>query len=81
METTSVDPIQKLSPKKILKIMKDRQKSAKAVNRVYTSDQYMDGFTRKMYRNKLAYYQNGMRIKDKETIQRINSRSLTKPTI
>ncbi|MCB4235109.1 hypothetical protein LDL59_08445 [Kaistella anthropi] len=52
--------------------MKDPEKSAKAVNLVYTSDQYMDGFTRKMYRNKLAYYQNGMRIKDKETIQRIN---------
>ncbi len=72
METTSVDPIKKLSPKKILKIMKDPEKSAKAVNLVYTSDQYMDGFTRKMYRNKIAYYQNGMRIKDKETIQRIN---------
>ncbi|UOE42310.1 DNA topoisomerase IB [Chryseobacterium suipulveris] len=61
-----------LKPSKILKILKDPVKSAKAVELVYTTDKEFEGITRKKYGKKFHYYLDGVRISDTEEISRIN---------
>ena len=61
-----------LKPSKILNIINDSEKSAKAVKLVYTSDQSACGIKRKPYGKKFHYYKDDERIKDEETISRIN---------
>lgn len=61
-----------LKPKKILQIMKDPVKTAKAVQLIYTSDQAGEGIERKKYGKKFHYYKDGKRIVDAEQISRIN---------
>ena len=72
MENTVKDPIASLTPAKILKIMKDPVKSAKAVSLIYTSDHEYDGIVRKKSGKKFIYFNEGEKIKDKEEISRIN---------
>ena len=55
-----------LKPSKILKILKDPVKSAKAVELVYTTDKEFEGITRKKYGKKFHYYLDGVRISDTE---------------
>jgi len=64
--------ISQLKPSKILKIMKDPEKSAQAVKLVYTSDSEKSGITRKKRNNKYQYFLEGKRISSKEEIDRIN---------
>ena len=72
MENIVKDPIASLTPSKILKIMKDPVKSAKAVSLIYTSDHEYDGISRKKSGKKFKYFNGDERIKDKEEISRIN---------
>ena len=71
-ETPSLDLITKISPSKILKIMKDPEKSANAVNLIYTNDGVNQGIARKKKGNKFKYFSGDKKIKDEEEIQRIN---------
>ncbi len=71
METTEKSVLDKLTPSKILKIMKDPEKSAKAVNLIYMSDNG-DGISRKKKGKKFQYFKNKTLITDKEEIKRIN---------
>lgn len=64
--------LKKLKPAKLLKIMKDPVKSAKAVELIYTSDHSAEGITRKKYGKKFHYYKGGVRITSKEELARIN---------
>lgn len=72
MEDLIKDPIAALTPSKILKIMKDPVKSAKAVSLIYTSDHEYEGISRRKSGKKFAYFRGGERIKDQEEISRIN---------
>ena len=72
MNTAEKDPIASLTPAKILKIMKDPVKSAKAVKLIYTSDNKFDGITRKKSGKKFAYFNGSEKIKSKDEITRIN---------
>lgn len=72
MENSAKDPIASLTPSKILKIMKDPVKSAKAVNLIYTSDHEYDGISRRKSGKKFVYFNGSEKIKDKEEILRIN---------
>ncbi|WP_332023481.1 DNA topoisomerase IB, partial [Kaistella sp.] len=72
MKTSESDVVISLSPSKIVKIMKDPVKSAKAVSLVYTNDRESDGITRRKRGKKYVYYYGDERIKDQEEIQRIN---------
>lgn len=47
--TPETEILQKFTPSKIVKIMKDPIKSAKAVQLIYTSDQGFGGIERKRY--------------------------------
>ncbi|MGZ5273756.1 MAG: DNA topoisomerase IB, partial [Kaistella sp.] len=60
------------SPSKIVKIMKDPVKSAKAVSLVYTSDREADGIVRRKSGKKFVYFNGDEKVKDQEEIQRIN---------
>ncbi len=72
METRTAKIISSLKPSKILKIMKDPVKSAKAVSLIYTTDQEQDGIFRRKSGKKFAYFNGDEKIKDKEEIERIN---------
>jgi len=72
MQTLEKDLIAALTPAKILKIMKDPVKSAKAVKLIYTTDQEFDGITRKKSGKKFVYFNGEEKVKDKEEISRIN---------
>ena len=72
METQTAEIISSLKPSKILKIMKDPVKSAKAVSLIYTTDQEQDGIYRRKSGKKFVYFNGDEKIKDKEEIQRIN---------
>ncbi|KEY19630.1 DNA topoisomerase IB [Kaistella antarctica] len=74
MKTTdpSLELITKISPSKILKIMKDPEKSATAVNLIYTNDSENQGIARKKRGKKFNYFSGEQKIKDQEEIQRIN---------
>ncbi|WHF52283.1 DNA topoisomerase IB [Chryseobacterium gotjawalense] len=71
-ENPSVELIHKISPSKMVKIMKDPVKSATAVNLVYTSDSENQGIARRKRGEKFIYFIGGQKIKDKEEIHRIN---------
>jgi DNA topoisomerase-1 len=47
MDNSDLDIISRLKPSKIVKIMKDPEASAKAVNLIYTSDAEASGIIRK----------------------------------
>lgn len=68
----SLELITKISPSKMIKIMKDPEKSAKAVHLVYTNDSQNQGIARKKKGKKFNYFSGDQKIKDKEEIQRIN---------
>lgn len=68
----SLELITKISPSKMIKIMKDPEKSAKAVNLVYTNDSETIGIARRKRGEKFIYFSGDQKIKDKEEIQRIN---------
>lgn len=72
MKNSDTDLIATLTPSKIVKIMKDPVKSAKAVQLIYTSDHEYDGIVRKKSGKKYVYYLGDEKIKDKEEITRIN---------
>ena len=72
MKNAETDIVISLSPSKIVKIMKDPVKSAKAVSLVYTSDREADGIIRRKWGKKFVYYSGDEKIKDQEEIQRIN---------
>lgn len=74
MKTTdpSLELITKISPSKILKIMKDPEKSATAVNLIYTNDSENQGIARRKRGKKFSYFSGDQKIKDAEEIQRIN---------
>lgn len=65
--------ITKLKPSKLVKIMEDPVKSAKAVNLIYTNDVENDGILRKKRGKKFTYFSEGNKIKDQEEIARFNS--------
>ena len=64
--------LKKITPSKILKLMKDPVKSAKAVELIYTTDRDFEGIERKRSGKKFHYYKNGKRIVKKEEISRIH---------
>ncbi len=70
--TVETDPLLKLSPAKIVKIMKDPVKSARAVSLVYTTDSSMSGIIRRKWGKKFHYFNGDERIKDPDEIKRIN---------
>ncbi len=70
--TPSLELIAKISPSKMMKIMKDPEKSATAVNLVYTNDSENQGIERKKRGKSFSYFSSDQKIKDKEEIQRIN---------
>lgn len=72
MENPELDLIASLTPAKMLKIMKDPVKSAKAVQLIYTTDHDYDGILRKKSGKKFSYFLGDEKIKDKEEISRIN---------
>lgn len=72
MENSDLEIISHLKPSKIVKIMKDPVASAKAVHLIYTSDAETAGITRKKTGKKYSYYRDGVKIKDKQEITRIN---------
>lgn len=72
MDNSDLDIISHLKPSKIVKIMKDPEASARAVNLIYTSDAESAGIIRKKRGKKYSYFKDGERIKDKEEIKRIN---------
>lgn len=72
MDHSDLDIISHLKPSKIVKIMKDPEASAKAVNLIYTSDTEASGIIRKRSGKKYSYFKDGEKIKDKEEIKRIN---------
>ncbi|UMQ43522.1 DNA topoisomerase IB [Chryseobacterium sp. Y16C] len=72
MDNPDLDIISHLKPSKILKILKDPEASAKAVNLIYTSDTESAGIIRKKRGKKYSYFKDGERIKDKDEIKRIN---------
>ena len=72
MDNSELDIISHLKPSKIVKIMKDPEASAKAVNLIYTSDAESAGIIRKKKGKKYSYFKDGERIKDKDEIKRIN---------
>lgn len=72
MKNPETDIVISLSPAKIVKIMKDPVKSAKAVSLVYTTDREADGIVRKKSGKKFVYFNGDEKIKDQEEIQRIN---------
>ena len=74
MKTTapSLELITKISPSKILKIMKDPEKSATAVNLIYTNDSENQGIARRKRGKKFSYFSGDQKVKDAEEIQRIN---------
>lgn len=72
MSEEELQVIQSIKPSKILKIMKDPVKTAKAVQLVYTSDTGFEGIARKKYGKKFHYYRDGKRINDPAEISRIN---------
>ena len=65
METRTAEIISSLKPSKILKIMKDPVKSAKAVSLIYTTDQEQDGIYRRKSGKKFVYFNGDEKIKDK----------------
>lgn len=71
-EAPSLELITKISPSKLVKIMKDPEKSAKAVHLVYTNDSENEGIARKKTGKSFAYFAGNEKIKDKEEILRIN---------
>ncbi|WP_027377857.1 DNA topoisomerase IB [Kaistella palustris] len=72
MENPETELIQKLTPARIVKIMKDPVKSAKAVQLIYTSDRELEGIARRKRGKKFSYFIGDEKIKDKEEIARIN---------
>ncbi|UZT99408.1 DNA topoisomerase IB [Chryseobacterium fluminis] len=72
MDNSELDIISHLKPSKIVKIMKDPEASAKAVNLIYTSDAESAGIIRKKKGKKYSYFKDGEKIKDKDEIKRIN---------
>jgi len=56
MKNPDTDIVISLSPSKIVKIMKDPVKSAKAVSLVYTSDREADGIVRKKVRKEIRVF-------------------------
>ena len=67
----SVDLISKISPAKIIKIMKDPVKSAKAVKLVYTNDGESLGISRRKRGKNFTYFLGDEKVKDKEELERI----------
>ncbi|MCS3532999.1 DNA topoisomerase IB [Chryseobacterium sp. JUb7] len=72
MDNSDLDIISHLRPSKIVKIMKDPEASARAVNLIYTSDAESAGIIRKKRGKKYSYFKDGEKIKDKDEIKRIN---------
>lgn len=72
MKNPDTEIIASLTPSKIVKIMKDPVKSAKAVQLIYTSDQEFEGISRKKSGKKFVYFLGDEKIKDKAEIERIN---------
>ncbi|WEK71455.1 MAG: DNA topoisomerase IB [Candidatus Chryseobacterium colombiense] len=72
MDNSDLDIISRLKPSKIVKIMKDPEASAKAVNLIYTSDAEASGIIRKKRGKKYLYFKDGEKVKDKDEIKRIN---------
>lgn len=70
-ENSTLDIISKLSPAKMVKIMEDPVKTAKAVNLIYTTDAEHDGIIRRKRGKKFNYFSSGEKVKDKEEIERI----------
>ncbi|KIA83397.1 DNA topoisomerase I [Kaistella solincola] len=67
----SVDLIAKISPAKIIKIMKDPVKSAKAVKLVYSNDGETLGISRRKRGKNFTYFLGDEKVKDKEELERI----------
>lgn len=63
--------IEKISPKKIVKILKDPEKTAQAVDLVYINDQGLPGITRKKNGKTFQYLYGTKVVKDKKKIDRI----------
>ncbi len=72
-EVPSVDLIAKISPSKIVKIMKDPVKSAKAVKLVYTNDSDIDGIIRRKSGKQFSYFLGDKKIIDQEELERIQN--------
>lgn len=72
MNTPDTDVVASLTPAKIVKIMKDPVKSAKAVSLVYTSDREIAGIIRKKSKDRFVYFNGDEKVKDKDEINRIN---------
>lgn len=69
---SETDIITSLTPARIVKIMKDPVKSAKAVSLVYTTDSRDEGIQRRKRGKKFEYFAGDEKIKDKEEVARIN---------
>lgn len=64
--------VSKIKPAKILRIMNNPQKSAEAVQLVYTNQLSSNGIARKRKNNTFLYYREGKKINNSKEISRIN---------
>lgn len=71
-EISPLEDVSRISPSKIVKIMKDPVKSAKAVKLVYTTDSESEGIERRRRGKKFQYYKGDEKITDADQIQRIS---------
>ena len=72
MNTPVIDIIAAIKPAKLLKIMKDPVKSAKAVELIYTTDHEFDGILRKKSGKKFTYFCGEGNVTDQHEISSIN---------
>lgn len=72
----SIELVSKISASRIVKIMKDPVKSARAVKLIYSSDSETEGFTRKKFGKGFAYYLNGKKITDADELARIKQMAI-----
>ncbi len=71
-EISDLEAVSRISPSKMVRIMKDPVKSAKAVQLVYTTDSEAEGINRRRWGKKFVYYNGEEKVKDADQINRIN---------
>ncbi len=72
-DVPNLEIIQRIKPSRIVKIMKDPVKSAKAVKLAYTNDGETEGIIRRKRGKNFSYHLGDEKVTDKEELQRIKS--------
>ena len=67
-EISDLEAVSRISPSKMVRIMKDPVKSAKAVQLVYTTDSEAEGINRRRWGKKFVYYNGEEKVKDADIV-------------